>query len=177
VRIGLIISLIVLSACSSQETKFTDEAEFKEHLNNPENGFVTSEKGSELIFETRLTPPVSGEETDECTINLRISRKDGGSVLEYGNASKQTVLEREGYLSFEVAKDVSLNIDGKSISPVFHHYERNYGLKPSVDMYFSFTGLDVESDAFFTYRDELFGQGLVKIKYNKELFTKCYVGK
>jgi hypothetical protein len=146
-------------------------------LNNPENGYIVSEKSEDLIFEARLMPPLSVEEGNECTINLRISRKDGGSVLEVGNASKETALEREGYLSFEILKDVSLNIDGKTIPPVFHHYERNYGLKPSIDMYFNFIELDVKSDATFNYRDQLFGQGLIKLNYKKELFTKCYVGK
>jgi hypothetical protein len=37
--------------------------------------------------------------------------------------------------------------------------------------------LKVDSDVSFAYRDELFGQGLIKLEFSKDLFNKCYVAK
>jgi hypothetical protein len=175
-RIAIAILLLSLISCSDQETSFGSVSEFQTHISDPENGFIVLEETKELIFEARLTPPMKGEKTQECTINLRIKRKDGGVVLKL-NASEQEALQREGYLSFDLREDVSLKMGSATIAPSFHHYERNYGLKPSVDMFFTFNNLKVNTDAVFNYRDQLFGQGLVKLNFNKGLFKKCYVEK
>lgn len=174
-----IVTLLVLISCSDKanKTEFASEREFEEYINNPENGFIVIEESGELLFEARLMPPVKGEEETECTVNLRISRKDGGSVLDFGDVSKQEALMRESYLSFDLNNDVSIEMGGERYPPVFHHYERNYGLKPSVDILFNFMKLKPGHDAVFTYRDQLFGQGLVKIEFDKELFKNCYVAK
>jgi hypothetical protein len=109
---------------------------------------------------------------------MRISRLDKKPVLETNTSSKSEVLEREGYLSFDLAKDVSVEYDGKAVACVFHHYERNYGLKPSVDVFFQFPALkDPKENPVFVYRDQQFGEGLIKIEFDKELFTTCYVKK
>jgi hypothetical protein len=98
--------------------------------------------------------------------------------LETNTSSKSEVLEREGYLSFDLAKDVAVEYDGKAVSCVFHHYERNYGLKPSIDILFQFPALkDPKKNPEFVYRDQQFGEGLIKIEFDKELFTTCYVKK
>lgn len=175
-RISLYILLIVtLAACSSRETEFKTKRDFEEYINNPENGFVVVKESKDLIFEARLIPPLNGEKSKECTVNLRIKRKDGGAVLEYGEANRQIALEREGYLSFDLKDDVTMQINGSNHGPVFHHYERNYGLKPSVDILFNFMKLKTNGDAVFKYRDRLFGQGLIKIAFEQELFNTCYV--
>lgn len=164
-------------ACNSQQTEFKSQAGFDKYISDPENGFVLEKESGDLVFEARLVPPLSGENSKECTVNLRIKRKDGGAVLEYGKANRQTILEREGYLAFDLKDDVSMSIDGQTSAPIFHHYERNYGLKPSIDILFNFMELPENGDATFKYRDQLFGQGLIKIKFDKELFNKCYVAK
>lgn len=176
-RTGIYIAavLLVFASCSSKETKFSTERDFQAYINDPENGFIVVQESEDLIFEARLVPPMSGEKSKECTINLRIKRKDGGPVLDFGGADRQMAIEREGYLAFDLKDDVSLSLSGESIPPVFHHYERNYGLKPSVDVLFNFMGLKTSGDAVFKYRDRLFGQGLIKITFDKELFNTCYV--
>lgn len=177
-KFAIAISLLVLFvSCEEQQTEFESQEEFDEYLSDPENGYVLAENTSEMVFEARLIPPMKGEKGRECTVQLRISRKDGGSVLDYGKVSKEEVLIREGYLSFDLIDDVSLNFGGEKLKPHFHHYERNYGLKPSIDMYFNFKDFKINSEASFSYRDELFGQGLIKLKFNKDLFNKCYVAK
>ncbi len=176
-RTCLFISLLFfLMACSGgKKTSFKDTEEWKAYVNNPENGFIVSEEASDMNFDLKFEPAISGDEIPQFTVHLRISRKDGGSVLDYNTNSKEEALEREGYLSFDLRKDVAIEENGHANPPVFHHYERNYGLKPTIDIMFNFMQMEPKEDVYFTYRDELFGQGLIRIKLNKELFTKCYV--
>lgn len=170
-----ILFFLILAACGGKETSFENTEEWKTYVNNPENGFIVSKEASDLKFDLKFLPALTGEDMPQFTVHLRISRKDGGSVLDYKANSKEEALEREGYLSFELKKDVSIEENGHSNPAVFHHYERNYGLKPTIDIMFNFLQMEPKDDVYFTYRDELFGQGLIRIKLNKELFTKCYV--
>lgn len=173
--ITIILTLFLFASCGSEKTEFSSPEEWEEYVNDPENGFITKKESSDLNFEIKFTPALKDEKNPQCTVQLRINRKDGGSVLDFGGVSKQEALEREGYLSFEVLKQVSIEENGHATPAIFHHYERNYGLKPSVDMYFNFMNVEPKQDVYFVYRDELFGQGLIRIKLEKELFTKCYV--
>lgn len=173
--IYIIISFFLFACSGEKKTSFKNTEEWQDYVNDPQNGFIVSEESSDLKFDLKFEPAVSGDEIPQFTVHLRISRKDGGAVLDFNTNSKQVALEREGYLSFELKKDVYIDERGHASPAVFHHYERNYGLKPTIDIYFNFMQMEPKDDVYFTYRDELFGQGLIRIKLNKELFTKCYV--
>jgi len=175
-RLIYILPFFLLFGCAEQQVEFKDQVEFDNYLNNPENGFINVNKESDLIFETKLTPPTSNSK-NECTIQLRIKRKDGRPVLESGGVSKEQILEREGYLTFDVVQDVSLKQGKKYHKPVLHHYERNFGIKPSVDMYFVFDGVSASKEAEFRFTDRVFDQGLITIDLDKDLFNECYVAK
>lgn len=177
-RILLPISLFLLFSCSSSKKEFHSVEEFEAYINDAGNGFIQSDEAGDLFFEAKLNPPLADDENPQIVIQLRISRMDGKPVLETNTSSKSEVLEREGYLSFEMMKDVSIEYDGKAVPCVFHHYERNYGLKPSIDILFQFPALkEPKEDPVFVYRDQQFGEGLIKISFDKELFTSCYVKK
>jgi len=175
VRVLLFVISLLLLSCHSKEDHFESYVDFESYVNDPDNGFIQKQETADFIFEAKLTPPIEGEENTECTLQLRINRKDGGSVLDFGGVAKPEALERENYLSFELTKDVYLDESGHTNPAIFHHYERNYGLKPSIDLLFHFMNVNPEDDIYFVYRDQLFEQGLVRIKLDKELFTKCYV--
>jgi hypothetical protein len=152
--------------------------EFETYINDPSNGYIQSSEAGDLLFEAKLSPPLADDPNPQFVLQLRISRLDGKSVLETNTSSKSEALEREGYLSFDLMNDVSFEYDGKELPCLFHHYERNYGLKPSVDILFQFPVIkDPHEDPVFVYRDQQFGEGLIKIAFDKELFTSCYVKK
>lgn len=174
-RFLLPISFFLLVSCSSKKD-FQSVAEFESYINDPDNGYIQNEEVGDLLFEAKLNPPLSDDTNPQFAIQLRISRLDGKSVLETNTSSQAEVLEREGYLSFDLAKDVEIEYDGKQLPCSFHHYERNYGLKPSIDVFFQFPAIrDLKENPVFIYRDQQFGEGLVKIEFAKELFTTCYV--
>jgi len=178
-RILLPISLFFfLFGCTSSKYEFNSVEEFEAYITNSSNGFIQSDKAGDLLFEAKLNPPLTDDPNPQFVVQLRISRLDGKPVLETNNSSESEVLEREGYLSFDLMKDVSFEYNGKEIPCLFHHYERNYGLKPSIDVLFQFPMIkDPQDNPVFVYRDQQFGEGLIKIEFDKELFTSCYVKK
>lgn len=173
---GYILCVLVCFSCQEgQQTTFKNVKEWEAYVADPVHGFILSEATTDLKFDLKFEPAIANDAVPQFTIHLRISRKDGGAVLAFNTNSNEAALAREGYLSFDLKKDVSIESNGHSTPAVFHHYERNYGLKPTIDILFNFKQMAPKEDVYFTYRDELFGQGLVRIKLNKELFTKCYV--
>jgi len=174
-KILYISILFLIASCGGRETSFENTKEWQKYVNNPDNGYIVSEEASDFKFDLKFMPALSNDDMPQFTVHLRISRKDGGSVLDFNTTSKQEALSREGYLSFDLLKNVTIEENGHSTPAIFHHYERNYGLKPTIDIMFNFMQMEPKGDVYFVYRDELFGQGLIRIKLNKELFTKCYV--
>lgn len=171
------IGLLFLTACGSSETEFASSEELHAYLNNPDHGFIQSDESSDFLYEAKLVPATSDDPASHFTVQLRIMRLDGGAVLDFNGEDQGKRMEYESYLSFELLQDVYIKSNGQTLSPVFHHYERNYGLKPSIDVFFEFPHLMPKGDAIFCYRDELFGQGLIQLEFDKELFKKCYVAK
>lgn len=164
-----------MTSCFGSKTDFNSDKEFEDYLNDPKNGFIQKDESKDFIFEARLIPALKNEGESQLTVQLRIKRKDGKSVLDSDDVSQKQALTREGYLSFDLAGDVHLEDQGKSIPVSLHHYERNYGIKQSVDILFNFKNSKPGGDVYFVYRDQVFNQGLIKIKFKKELFTSCYV--
>ena len=169
------ILLFFLLSCSGEQSSFSSEDEFQAYLNESDHGFIQSVSVGDFQWDVKLIPTLDTDKNREVSFNLRIQRKDGGSVLDYGDVPKEVALTREGFLSFEVKDLVYLECNGRIIPCSFHHYERNYGLKPSVDAVFHFTGVDPKEDVYFVFRDELFKQGLIRIKFNKDLFKIYHV--
>lgn len=168
---------ILLFSCSGNKTSFVSGEDFQAYLNEPDNGFIQSVSVGDFQWDVKLTPTLDEDKNHEVSFNLRIQRKDGGSVLDYGNVGKDVAMTREGFLSFDVKQLVYLECNEQIIPCSFHHYERNYGLKPSVDVVFHFSGVEPKEDVYFVFRDELFNQGLIRIKFNKDLFKTYHVQK
>lgn len=175
--IGYSMLLLLLFSCGEQKTSFRDEAELTAYVNDPDNGYIASVDNGDFLMEAKLVPAIAGDQAPQYTVHVRLSRKDEGSVLDYGNVSREEITQRETYFSFEVLGDVYLE-DGDKLQPaIFHHYERNYGLKPSVDLFFKFKQFVPKDDVTLVFRDQLFGQGMFRIRFNKALFTTCHVEK
>lgn len=166
---------LFLVSCESGPLEFESEQEMMAYLNDVDNGFIQRFESTDMLFSTKLVPPLAGDSSGQFAIHLKVNTSDGEAVLMHGDASQQESMLREGYLSFDIIEDVFLEVDGRTVKPLFHHYERNYGIKPGIDIVFIFDKVAPKDDVYFVYRDELFSQGLVRIKYNKTLFNDCYV--
>lgn len=167
----------MLISCQ-EKLVFDSQDEFETYVSNNKSDFVVKTEMSDFYFESMMVPPIKSDTAEQRLFRLRIGLKDGTNVLDYAKGNNEyNPLQKEGYLSFDVINDVFLLSDGKEIHPSFHHYERNYGIKPTLDLVFFFNHVSPKSKIQFCYRDMLFNQGLVKIEFNKELFTNCYVEK
>lgn len=171
-----ILTLFLIS-CSGKQIYFESEEEFNDYLNDKSNGFIQSKEVGDFLYEIKLIPSLDEDKNNDVSFQLRLSRKDGGSVLDYGNVDKSEALIREGFLSFEIKDYVYLECNDNLVPCQFNHYERNYGLKPSVDIIFHFSKVKPDKDLYFVFRDEIFQQGLIRIKFNKDLFNKYHVQK
>ncbi len=171
----LVFVLSFLTGCSDQQTTFGSEEELMAYVNDSGNGFIQSTESDAFVLEAQLVPAIADDKEPQLTVRIRLNRQDGGSVLDFGQVGQQEALARESYLAFEMTGDVYLQDGEQIISPVFYHYERNYGLKPSVDLFFKFKAFQPSGDVKLVYRDQLFGQGLLTIHFNQALFSNCHV--
>lgn len=177
-KIALFISVLFIAiGCDNNQYVFDSEEEFESFVSNNETDFIISQKTTDFYFESMMIPPIEDDTLRQTLFRLRIGLNDGGNVLDFQDGGNYSPLEKEGYLSFEINNDVFLQYEGKKNIPVLHHYERNYGIKPTIDLVFYFNNIDSKEDVVLCYRDQLFGQGLIKLKFNKQLFTNCYVKK
>lgn len=174
-RLYFFFILLLFFSCSENKTSFGSFVEFDNYLNDESNGYISSFETKDLIFETKLIPPIKKENESVVTIRLRIKRIDGLSVLDLNQSGQEERLKIEEYLSFKILKDVYFLSNNKVIPATFGHYERNYGLKPSIDITFDFPKFNTEEETYFIYNDLLFGQGMIKIKYDNQLFKSCDV--
>jgi hypothetical protein len=157
-----------MASCGGNKREFVSEAEAVAYGNDNSNGFIQTVEAGDHVFSAKVNPIRKDE--DAVSINFRISRVDGQSVLQHQQLTPAEVNEKELYLSFELNKDVYLRVDGKDIAPILHHYERNYKLKPAVDIAFTFPLIHPAGDVQLIYRDNVFGTGLHELTFDKTAF-------
>lgn len=165
----ILFLFVLLSACSgSGKRQFSSLAEARDYANDNRNGYISSTESGDHIFSARVNPVLQGD--DVVGINLRIARADGKSVLGHGESSPEDIAAHEMYLSFDFLQDVYLNVDGKEVKPLLHHYEHTYQLKPGVDILLTFPLIHPQSTVQLLIRDHLFGEGLQELTFDPQVF-------
>lgn len=167
---------ILLFSCSGRKTDFKSFESFNEYINNVDNGYILSKKVDDFVYEIKVSPPTI-ESDNSIAIHLRMNREDGTPVMTEDEYSKTDILQIENYLSFGVEKDFKLLAFTSNISPSLVHYERNYLLKPSIDILVHFDGLNINTDYEFEFNDLIFSKEKVVFLINQELLNVCYVEK
>ncbi len=174
--ISIIFACVILYACSGKLTKFDDWDSFQDYLNYSKNGFILENKDGDFFYEVKITPPTN-ESNKSITINLRINHLDGSAVLNTNRFSEIEIMQIENYLSFEIENDLVLAKSNSKISPSLVHYERNYRLKPSIDIIIDFNNIKQGEDYVFVYRDRIFSKETIEFQINQELLNVCHVKK
>lgn len=173
----LLLTIVFLSglSCAGDKSQFKSQEELKEYVSDPEHGFVHSFNLNKLDLSVMIIPPIGNDESAHFEVRLRISSADGSAVLKLNNSINDNNVSKESYLSFGILKDLYFVDDNGIHSANFHHYERNYGLKNSIDLGFEFPYFEPKGEVRLVYRDELFGQGLATLKIKNHLLNKRYV--
>lgn len=138
------------------------------YANDNDNGYIQTIESGDHVFSAKVDPVKKGD--DAVTLHVRISRVDGLSVLKHHELTPSDISQKEMYLSFDLANDVYLRIDGKDVRPLLHHYERNYKLKPAIDVSFTFPYTQPSAKVALVYRDNVFGTGLQELEFEKSVF-------
>lgn len=73
------------------------------------------------------------------------------------------------YLSFQFEDHIHMTVGEQQLRCAHYHFERNYGLRPGLDMVFAFENTDPEfqHDRTITIDDQAFGSGRLHFSLNK----------
>ena len=112
---------------------------------------------------------------------LRIGlRSEQGDILESGINDRSQYQERIAYLNAHLNQDIFLLEGGDTLSCVLHHFERDFGLTPYINITLGFQINEEEkeavlketrfdySDKVLVFDDRVFGTGMVKLTILKE---------
>jgi len=104
---------------------------------------------------------------DERVIEVEFEHASEDDLLkeEYTNSSYKSAVE---YLAFDIQQDFKIVADQKdTIACAGVVFERNYQLAPYKRVLLHFGGVPADSDVQLIYNDQLFGNGLIKFKFNE----------
>ncbi|MBL4756018.1 MAG: hypothetical protein JKY52_20795 [Flavobacteriales bacterium] len=191
-----IIAVLVLG-CSDQSVQYSYETWVESEENGlrkskpvgnyqysiqyrPWSYIAKRELRDESYDETKMKKKI--HEMDELQyFSLRIAlRKDEGDVLRSGLYGEGEYEERIAYLNGHINKDIFLLDGGDTLSCVLHHFERNFGIAPylNVSLGFEITADEKEailnevpfaySDKSLVFEDKLFGTGMVRLTIRGE---------
>lgn len=190
----LIILLVgALFSCGKHTSMLPHD--YMQHVQNPENGLHQSkdtgpflldvqyqpleyvcliQNGSSEISKKQLTA-LESEFEGLMYFKISISSKEGVDPLMAGLSDSTQLENRILYLSGEASKDFYLLQQTDTVKCVLHHFERNYGLAPRLDIMLAFEKLKTSSTTQveqlrFCYSDRLFDLGDHQFVFNTSVF-------
>lgn len=97
-------------------------------------------------------------------------------IMNYGVTGANDYSLRVKYFSFDMQNDLQL-VDGKDTLCCQHHiFERTYGLTPHLTFSEGFSAINNDNEEkIFIFNDRMFGNGPIKIKFEKRLISSIPV--
>jgi len=190
-----LLALCLLLGIACQRNSITPK-EFKQWVENPENGLLASKDIGKCIVQLQYAPAEylalrelyrTGTVSDslfsaECekkrsmlTFIWKISHKyDSGNILYSDLFRGIDYQELVHYFSFGIEKDIKLHNGDKTIPVILHHFERSYGLSPHVTMITAFdaTGIDLSQNIQIVLEGQAVNLGIVKITFSSDDLQK-----
>ncbi|GEM_PF-5821356 len=79
------------------------------------------------------------------------------------------------HLAFEYDDGIQLKIGDKALPCAHYHFERNYGLRPGIDLVFAFENQDqeYEHDRKLVINDQVFGTGRLHFSFDRDHIQKA----
>lgn len=173
--------LALLISCSSSPKS---PKEYVNFIRDPENGLVQSKDAGPLRFEVQYEPLeyvclIQNGRPEITAVELRslksefegltyfkftISSKQNDDPLTVGVTDSTQLVDRITYLAGQANKDFWLLQQTDTVRCLLHHFERNYGIVPRVDITLAFEKLKTETSAdqqplLFCFRDRIFHSG------------------
>ncbi len=102
-------------------------------------------------------------------------------LLKYQMQHMNDYYSRIEYYSFHFNRDVDLVVDGDTIPCKAHHYERTYGISPTIRIMALFpvdeTKLSTAGNVTLMLYDRIYGSGIVKSKLDSEKICSLWIKK
>ena len=165
--------------------------EYKNWVNNPENGLIKDRVVKDLTFKvyyrpidyqlvkeidfskeysieelTKLRNGVGGSEYFMMTISSEIANLKEGDIASK-SATSAEYLEKMEELSFGMENRLRLIVDGDTLAPLLFHHERGYELAQSQNYLIAFSTKEdkMQKEMTFVYDDKIFGVNKLNFKF------------
>jgi hypothetical protein len=180
----IVLMVLCLVSCKMGSGEVHSLEEFREYINNPDNGLIQTQEIGHFIISAQYLPKQytelmngegesgTGEKTETEQYLLRIASNEKGiDALALGAGSSSEYQYRVSYLFSGINRDCLLIDNTDTIKCVMHHYERNYGLTNFHNVLLFFEKPQQESsenhDRTIVFNDQIFGLGRLSFNFNK----------
>ncbi len=101
--------------------------------------------------------------------SLKLFAPNDTDLLKYQVTNQEDYNKRLEYFSFHLQKDIKLIEGADTLSCSLYHFERTYSITPYVQCLIGFEApFDEVQDMRLILIDELFGNGIIKIKFDQK---------
>ena len=189
--IPVLAPILLFSACN----KTFNSEELKVFVLDQENGFLKTElvanteysvlyshpqfealkriKDDQKASEELITELIQ-ESSEQLIFYIRLRDINNKNLLKKDIVDNKVYDERLMYLLGDIKDDFSLLNGTDTISCSIHHFERGYGVNPSLNITLAFNKPSKLTDFTFIYNDQLFGAGKLKFQYFSEEINKDF---
>lgn len=195
--IGIVIMLTIICLVEvswKRDVKSLVPVEYVKWMQDPKNGLMLEKKFKEVGFKLQYKPVAYmvvnifkdpylqtkvyngqvGKYSELEYYKLSIVNSTGGEdVLMKGIDNKNDYYQREGYYSYDFAKDIILVRNNDTVPCTICNYTPNYGLSPHIDFEIAFVKDKNEKDKALYDRqiiidDQVFDNGMIKFQLKKD---------
>jgi hypothetical protein len=121
------------------------------------------------IRETHSGANIKEEKGDLEYFSLHYSLSDtSGDLLKKDITTPEEYYERVNYMSYGMQNDIRLVEGTDTLSCRLYNFVRSYGLSPAADIVLAFESSASHSGKTLLIDDNVFGAGMIKIKFEQE---------
>lgn len=187
-KILMLISITILIGCGGEGLS---PKKYYAEITDPDNGYLIIKEFPEIRFKVQYKPLdfVVLQEYKrnvpnmEEMISLRNEFKGmhyftlsiepighQADLLKLGNTDRQEYEEKLNYYAFQANQDLTLYTDNDTLPCHLYHFERDYGIKPGINMVFAFENITNEfEDIRLVFHDRVFGNGILQYIFKEQI--------
>ena len=172
----------IATATNSCNTATVSPLEFAEWCRDAENGLVKVRELGNMEFRLEYWPTqlvqLQNEVDDPSSFQgmeyFRFHVEDKNAIqtdlLKTLSSNNEEYQSLSQYLAFHFEDGIHLKVGDRQLHCAHYHFERNYGLRPGIDMVFAFENDDPDFQHHRELQivDDVFGTGRLHFSFNRE---------
>lgn len=177
--ISIAFSAVVTLSCN---TAIVSPSEFAQWCGNAENGLVKVRDLGSMEFRLEYWPtqlvqlqsesgdPASHQGMEYFRFHIEDKNAIQTDLLRTLTGNNEEYQSLSQFLAFHFGDGIHLQVGAHRLPCVHYHFERNYGLRPGIDLVFAFenTDPDFQHDRKLEIVDDIFGTGRLHFSFNRE---------